>query len=507
MALSTAAEDAKPKTPDVTPEAPAESVVATEEVLSREEQKAEPLYAGRVWVYPKDVKGRIRQIKWAVLTLLLGIYYLAPWIRWDRGPGAPDQAILVDMPNRRAYFFWIEIWPQEVYYLTGVLLLGAFGLFLATAIGGRVWCGFTCPQTVWTDLYMWVERKIEGDRGDRIRLDKMPWSADKLTKKSLKHGAWLLIAFVTGGAWIMYYKDAPTLVSEFFVGESSMPVYFFTGLFTATTYLLAGWAREQVCTYMCPWPRFQAALLDEDSLVVTYRDWRGEPRKPFRKSDDWEERADCIDCKQCVAVCPTGIDIRDGLQLECIGCGLCVDACDTVMDRIGRPRGLIAFDTERNHIACGAGGERRPIKIVRARTILYVVLISAIGLFMLSLLAFRSDLDVNVLHDRNPLFVTLSDGSIRNSYTVKVLNKARADRRFALGVEGLDGVTLSVLGVDETSGEAPVLTAEPDTVATYRVTVSVPPEQLDESAEDLAFTLTDLANGTRASHDSVFRGP
>ena len=476
-----------------------------EDVLSREEQKQAPLYTGRVQVYPKAVNGRIRRIKWALVCFCLGIYYLAPWIRWDRGPGAPDQAILVDMPNRRAYFFWIEIWPQEVYYLTGILVLGALALFLATSIGGRVWCGYACPQTVWTDLYMWVERLIEGDRGARIRLDKAPMSGAKLAKKSLKHAAWLLIGFVTGGAWIMYYKDAPTLVSEFFVGESSAPVYFFTGLFTATTYLLAGWAREQVCTYMCPWPRFQASLLDEDSLVVTYRSWRGEPRGPHRKGQSWEGRGDCIDCKLCVAVCPTGIDIRDGLQLECIGCGLCVDACDTVMKRIDRPAGLIAFDTDRNRIACSSGGSPQASKLFRIRTILYLVLIGAIGLFMLSLLTFRSDLDVNVLHDRNPLFVTLSDGSIRNGYTIKILNKDRSDRSFSLAVEGLEGAAISVIGAE--GGTDPLVTAKPDTVATYRAFVQISGAALTAQVQDIHFLLTDLESGATARHESVFRGP
>ena len=252
------------------------AAVATEDVLSREQQKSLPLYAGRIEVYPKKVSGQVRRIKWAALAALLGLYYLAPWLRWDRGPNAPDQALLIDLPSRRGYFFWIEIWPQEVYYLTGILILGALGLFLATAIGGRVWCGFTCPQTVWTDLFMAVERMVEGDRNARIRLDKARMSAGKVAKKAVKHVVWLAIAFATGGAWIMYFKDAPTLVSEFFVGQSSLTVYFFTALFTATTYLLAGMAREQVCTYMCPWPRFQSALLDEESLVVTYRTWRGQ---------------------------------------------------------------------------------------------------------------------------------------------------------------------------------------------------------------------------------------
>ena len=484
-----------------------ETVVATETVLSAEQQKQQPLYAGRVEVYPKKVSGDVRRIKWAALGVLLGLYYLAPWLRWDRGPNAPDQALLIDMPARRAYFFWIEIWPQEVYYLAGILILGALGLFLATSIGGRVWCGFTCPQTVWTDLFMWVERVIEGDRNARIRLDKAPMSGDKLAKKSLKHVVWLIISVATGGAWIMYFNDAPTVVYEFFTGQSSLTVYFFVGLFSATTYLLAGMAREQVCTYMCPWPRFQAALLDEDSLVVTYRDWRGEPRGKHKKGETWEGRGDCIDCLQCVAVCPTGIDIRDGLQLECIGCGLCVDACDGVMEKVGRPRGLIAFDTERNHIACSTGGKPVRPKLIRPRTIVYVALIGVVGLLMLGSLAFRGALDINILHDRNPLFVTLSDGSIRNGYTIKILNKERETRSFTLALEGTGGATLTVVGQEETDGTPPVLTAKPDAVASYRVFVQRPKSEVTVASEPLGFVLTDTEGGETARHDSVFRGP
>ncbi|HET6467290.1 MAG TPA: cytochrome c oxidase accessory protein CcoG, partial [Geminicoccaceae bacterium] len=262
--------------------------VAVEDARSRKEYRSDPLYIGRVPVYPKRVDGTFRRIKWAVLAVLLGIYYVVPWIRWDRGPGAPDQAVLIDMPGRRAYFFWLEIWPQEVYFLAGLLILAAFGLFMVTSLFGRVWCGFTCPQTVWTDLYMWVESRIEGDRNARMRLDKQPWSRDKVLKKTAKHAAWLFIAAATGGAWIMYFNDAPTVTAEIVTGDASFAVYFFFGLFTATTYLLAGHAREQVCTYMCPWPRFQAALIDEDSLVVTYQKWRGEPRGKHRKGEPWE---------------------------------------------------------------------------------------------------------------------------------------------------------------------------------------------------------------------------
>ncbi len=483
--------------------------VPTADVLSRTQQKRQPLYAGRIHVHPQSVRGTIRRIKWAALTLLLALYYVGPWLRWDRGPGAPDQALLVDLPNRRAYFFWIEIWPQEIYYLTGLLILGAFSLFLATAIGGRVWCGYTCPQTVWTDLFMWVERQIEGDRNARIRLDKAPWTADKLRKRLAKHAVWLLIAFLTGGVWIMYFQDAPTLAREFFTGESGVAVYFFVGLFTATTYLLAGMAREQVCTYMCPWPRFQSALLDEHSLVVTYRKWRGEPRGKHKKGQSWEGHGDCIDCKQCVAVCPTGIDIRDGLQLECIGCGLCIDACNTVMDKVERPRGLIAFDSERNQIACAEGRPAEPWtkRLVRPRTIIYTVLILVVATVVFASLGLRSRLDVNVLHDRNPLFVRLSDGDIRNGYTVKILNMAREEREYRLALEGLPGASLTVIGQEDIAPEALVLHAAPDTVAEYRVYVRVPRDALAGDTTNFRIVLTDTRSGETSRPATVFRGP
>ena len=292
------------------------------------------LYAPRVRVYPRAVSGTWRRVKWGVLVLLLGMYYVVPWLRWNRGPGAPDQAILLDLDGRRGWIFDIVLWPQEVYFVTGFLILGAFGLFLATSLFGRVWCGFACPQTVWTDLFMLVERLIEGDRNERMRLDHAPLSAGKAAKKGLKHLVWLAIAAATGGAWVFYYVDAPSTLFKIFRGEASTEVYVFIGLLTATTYTLAGWAREQVCTYMCPWPRFQAAMLDEQSVIVTYQKWRGEQRGKHKAGDSWEGRGDCVDCRLCVNVCPTGIDIRDGQQLECIGCGLCIDACNETMAKV-----------------------------------------------------------------------------------------------------------------------------------------------------------------------------
>ena len=497
-----------------------DDVVTIEEALStraqkeqarQAEQAGQPMYASRVKVHPKDVSGTFRRLKWAVLIVLLAIYYVVPWIRWDRGPDAPDQAVLADIVNGRLYFFFIEIWPQEVYYLTGLLILGAVGLFLVTSLAGRVWCGYTCPQTVWTDLFMWVERLIEGDRNARVRLDKAPMSAAKFGKRSLKHAVWLVIAAVTGGAWIMYFNDAPTVVRDIFTGQASTGVYFFVGLFTATTYLLAGWAREQVCTYMCPWPRFQAAMFDEDTLIVTYEGWRGEPRGRHQKGESFDApgqaRGDCVDCNLCVAVCPTGIDIRDGQQLECIGCALCIDACNSVMAKVGRPLNLITYDTTRNQEARAAAAPVPKYRLVRPRTVLYSLLLLVVAGLMLWSLAFRASLDINVLHDRNPLFVTLSDGSIRNGYTLKILNKTLESRTYLLSVEGLTAPRLTVVGQEGEGAGNAVLGAEPDSVASYRIFLRLPREVVTEDALTFTFTLTDPDSGEEVRNETVFRGP
>jgi cytochrome c oxidase accessory protein FixG len=466
-----------------------------------------PLFAPHEKVYPHSVKGPIRRLKWAVLAVCLALYYIGPWLRWDRGPLRPDQALLIDMPARRAYFFWIEIWPQELYYLAGLLILGAVGLFFVTSLFGRVWCGYTCPQTVWADLFLWAERLIEGDRAQRIRLDQQPFSLAKSGKKLSKHVVWLLIAAATGGAWVMYFNDAPTLVRDVFTLKASTTQYGFIGLFTGTTYLLAGWAREQVCTYMCPWPRIQSAMIDEETFAVTYRDWRGEPRGKHKKAESWEGRGDCIDCRACVAVCPTGIDIRDGLQLECIGCGLCIDACNDIMDRVGRPHGLIAFDTYANSVARrqGAVPHRR---FLRPRTIVYAAALLFVAALMAAGLARRGHLEISVLAERNPLFVRLSDGSIRDGYTLKIENETGATQVYHLGVEGLPQASLHVAELEAAPVPAETgvsLAVKGDSIGTYRVYLQMP--RSSERERHFHFIVRDQQSGEIARYDATFRGP
>ncbi len=305
-----------------------------------------PLYAAREPIFPRRVSGKFRTLKWWIMAVTLGIYYITPWIRWDRGPNLPDQAVLVDLANRRFYFFFIEIWPHEFYFVAGLLIMAGLGLFLFTAALGRVWCGYTCPQTVWTDLFILVERWIEGDRNARVRLWNAPWTASKIRLRAIKFAVWLLIAVATGGAWIFYFADAPTLLRQFVTFQAPPVAYITVGILTATTFVFGGFMREQVCIYMCPWPRIQAAMMDESTITVAYRDWRGEPRGKHQKHSD-AAHGDCIDCNACVNVCPTGIDIRDGQQLACITCALCIDACDDVMaqdrqaarpDRLHHPR-------------------------------------------------------------------------------------------------------------------------------------------------------------------------
>lgn len=443
------------------------------------------LYKPRTPIYPKLVHGRWRQIKWALLVTMLTIYWVTPWIRWDRPGTLPDQAVLVDFDGGRFYFFFLQLWPQEVYFITGLLVMAALALFLVTALFGRLWCGYACPQTVWTDLYIHVERLFEGDRNQRMRLDAAPWSFDKLWRKGGKHLTWLAVAFGTGGAWIFYFHDAPTLLRNFWIGEAPLTAYVSCAILTATTYIFAGHMREQVCTYMCPWPRIQGAMLDKNSLQVTYRYDRGEPRGAHKKGATWEGRGDCIDCNACVTACPMGIDIRDGAQLECINCALCIDACDEIMLKVRRPTALIAYDTDAA-VADREAGRKPSYPLVRPRTLYYAVALAFVSGLMIWGLATRSTFDLHALRDRNPTFIRLHDGSIRNGYTLKIANKTFTDQPVEVRFSGVSGARLSTPG--EPAG-AVRITAAANEVTAVRVFVTAPSDGLSDASLPATFEI------------------
>ena len=497
------------------------------------------LYAAREPIFPRKVTGTFRRLKWQIMIVTLGIYYLTPWLRWDRGPSLPDQAVLVDLANRRFYFFWIEIWPHEFYFVAGLLIMAGLGLFLFTAALGRVWCGYACPQTVWTDLFIAVERWVEGDRNARLRLHKAPWSATKARLRLTKWAIWLAISVATGGAWVFYFADAPTLLRDLLTFQAPPVAWTSILILTATTFVFGGFMREQVCIYMCPWPRIQGAMMDDGTLTVAYRDWRGEPRGKGMKRQAEVTRAagpqlggrspivpmqfrdakgviltepvqaegpgDCIDCNACVNVCPMGIDIRDGQQMACITCALCIDACDEVMEKIDRPRGLIDYLALSDAPRERAGGAPQSLwgHVLRPRNLVYFGLWSAIGVALIVALFLRPTLELTVSPVRNPTFVTLSDGSIRNAYDVRVRNRQGDAQDVAMSLAGDTGLQLDVEGEDRGA-----VTVQADTQRLIRVYVTAPPSAAaaGQNRTEIALVVTDPATGETATVETTFNG-
>ncbi|MEO9826842.1 MAG: cytochrome c oxidase accessory protein CcoG [Paracoccaceae bacterium] len=495
------------------------------------------LYAAREPIFPRRVRGPFRRLKWWIMAVTLAIYYITPWLRWDRGPNLPDQAVLIDLAGRRFYFFWIEIWPHEFYFVAGLLIMAGLGLFLFTSALGRVWCGYSCPQTVWTDLFMLVERRVEGDRNAQLRLHKAPWSAHKARLRITKWVLWLLIAIATGGAWVFYFADAPTLLRDLVTFSAPSVAYFTIAILTATTFIFGGFMREQVCIYMCPWPRIQAAMMDDDTLTVAYRDWRGEPRgkgkraakvaaelqaagpiiggrspsipMPGRPSGiggpATRDLGDCIDCNACVNVCPMGIDIRDGQQMACITCALCIDACDDVMDKIGAERGLIDYLALSDEGREREGHPPRSVwhHVFRTRTLIYTALWSLCGLVIVYGLFVRPDIDVTVAPIRNPQFITLSDGSIRNAYDIRLRNKHGESRPFRLSVIGDPALRIALEGTIYEQVDVPA-----DDTFRQRVYVIATPSSAPAKTErtDIRFWIEDLVSGERTYQDSIFNG-
>ena len=446
------------------------------------------LYASREKIYTKAFTGIFRNLRMVGGAFLFLLYFGTAWINWgDR------QAVLWDLPERKFYIFGMTIWPQDFMLLSWLLIICAFGLFFITVFAGRVWCGYTCPQSVWTWIFMWCEKVTEGDRNQRMKLDKQPMSLQKLLRKSAKHSLWILIGLVTGLTFVGYFTPVRDLIPSLLNGEADGYAYFWVGFFTLATYGNAGWLRENVCIDMCPYGRFQSVMFDKDTLIVSYDTRRGESRGARKKDADYKAQGlgDCIDCKMCVHVCPTGIDIRDGLQFECITCAACIDACDSIMDKMGYPRGLISYTTEHN-----LSGQKT--HLLRPRLIGYAIALLA----MMSLFGYavfnRSLVELDVLKDR-VLYRENEEGRIENVYNVKIMNKAQRTQTFVIEVSGLEGLHYE--------GKREVTAAEGE-VFSLPVELSIDPDKLPSSTNEIVFTVKAVDDPSiQSDSDSRFIGP
>lgn len=413
-----------------TPEEQKDSAPISEQPIS--------LYEKHKVVYVREVKGWWANWRWALVVFTQLIFYGTPWLQWN-----DRQAVLFHLVERKFYLFGMVLWPQDVFYLALLLIVSAYALFLFTAVAGRLFCGYACPQTVYTEMFMWIENRIEGDRPARLRLDRGAWNGAKVAKKSAKHLAWIILSLWTGFTLVGYFTPVSELMHEVQTFSMGGWEIFWTFFYAGFCYMQAGFLREQVCKYMCPYARFQGVMFDADTLVITYDPERGEPRGPRKKGVDAKAAGlgDCIDCGICVQVCPTGIDIRDGLQYECIGCAACIDGCDQVMEKVGLPKGLIRYSTE-NALEKHYTHKEIVAHVLRPRVIMYSVGLLAIIAATVWSLAVRVPLKVDVTRDRGTLAREADDGRIENIYTLKIMNTQEVPHRYALSVSGLDGVEL-----------------------------------------------------------------
>lgn len=390
------------------------------------ESGSDSLYEAQRKIYPRGVEGRFARLRVLAAWCLLGLFYSAPWFVWNH-----RQAVLFDLPARKFYVWGLVMWPQDFIFLTGLLIIAAISLFFFTAIGGRLWCGYACPQTVWTEVFLWMERVVEGERNERIRLDRSRWSWNKLGRKVTKQFLWVVFAAWTGFTFVGFFTPIRTLASELATATLGPWEIFWVVFYGFATYGNAGYLREQVCKYMCPYARFQSAMFDRDTLIITYDARRGEPRGPRRRGTAPAPGTlgSCIDCKWCVQVCPTGIDIRKGLQYECIACAACIDACDAVMDKMNYPRGLIRYTTQ--HAL-----DHEATHVLRPRVLVYAGILGAVIMAFGTALWLREPVAVDVIRDRNALYRLLDDGRVENVYDVKIMNKTEHAHRFIITVQG-----------------------------------------------------------------------
>jgi cytochrome c oxidase accessory protein FixG len=448
------------------------------------------LYKKREKIYTRQIEGFFQKIRvFTGLPLLLG-YFLVPWLNWGE-----RQMVLFDLPARQFHILGLTLWPQDFPLLAWLLIIAAWALFAVTAAAGRVWCGYTCPQTVWTAIFMWLEQKTEGSRNQRIKLDKMPWSLSKATRKLAKHSGWMFVAFLTGMTFVGYFYPIRELLPELLLFDTGKWQALWTLFFTLATYINAGWMREQVCLYMCPYARFQSVMFDPDTLIVSYDYRRGEPRGS-RKRNTVDSPAhglgDCIDCQLCVQVCPTGIDIRDGLQYECIGCAMCVDACNSIMDKMAYPRGLIRYTSEREL-------EGEHTHWIRFRSVGYFAGVIVMALVFSWYMMVRIPLELDIIRDRNQLYVMRDDGRIENIYTLRLLNMDNKPHQFMLSIDGLAGAT--VLGQTTHSLNA-------SEVRTVNLRIALDPSTMKSPSKEFQFYATAVDQpALTAGSESTFLKP
>jgi cytochrome c oxidase accessory protein FixG len=459
-------------------------------VKAAEDTVVESLYEVRKKIYVRTISGLFTNWRWALVWITQILYYGLPWLPWGG-----RQAVLFDLVERKFYILGLVFWPQDVFFLAILLIIAAYSLFLFTAIGGRLWCGYACPQTVYTEIFMWIETKIEGERNARMKLDAAPMSANKAMRRGAKIFAWALFSFWTGFTFVGYFSPITTLWGDFWGFRLGPWETFWIFFYGAFTYAFAGYMREQVCKYMCPYARFQGVMFDPDTLVVTYDEDRGEPRGQRKKGIDPRTlgKGDCVDCEICVQVCPTGIDIRKGLQYECIGCGACIDACDEVMDKVSYPRGLIRYSTE-NALQQHWGWKEIIGHVIRPRIILYTVILGAICVAFVWGLATKPSLRVDVIRDRATLAREVEDGLVENVYRLHVMNVSEESRRYVISVSGLNGIEL----IGERIVELPAAGAK-----SFAVQVRVPPEAGKKGSNTIFFDVKSMSDETIAVHEKA----
>lgn len=463
--------------------------ITVKDVTSDSQAQHYDLYQAHEKIYIRRIKGLYRNLRFSGGLVLFALYFGLVWVN-----AGERQAVWFDLPARKFHIFGLTFWPQDFMLLSWAMIISAFALFFITVFAGRIWCGYTCPQSAWTWIFVWLEEKTEGTRNKRIKLDKQPWSLEKAARKSAKHASWVIVAFWTAVTFVGYFTPIRQLIPDLLSFSVSGWSLFFVFFFTLATYGNAGWLREQVCIYMCPYARFQSVMFDKDTLIVSYDPRRGEKRGSRKRGSDYQAQGlgDCIDCGLCVQVCPTGIDIRDGLQYECIGCAACIDACDGVMEKMEYPKGLIRYTTEHN-----LAGQKT--KLIRPRLLGY----GAAILVMMSLFAYtvstRIPLELDIIRDRGALHRTTALGMIENSYSIRIMNMAEHERRFTLSVDGLEGI--SIIGGNEFSLSSGEALSQP-------IRLEVPPENIRVPTNSVIFTLiAEDDSSVTVTEESSFFGP